>query len=473
MVKYNIGGMYHAGNAAMRYCTTLFTSKTGHTTMVKYYITLMYMLSCGWLQAQVKCFAKVELDRNNVYLQQPFKVTYTVLTATWYTQPPDFDNMQIPGAFIVPFTKAQPGRFTDHGTEYSGIQFYYIVFPYKAGVFSVPSITIRVETPPEGSAVSSKVVLHTTPVSFVVKPVPKSFPANEEWLVASDITLSAHWNKPLDQLKVGDVVERTIITDATGTLPQFIPALPIEKVDWATVYPGKVTLKDTRDDYNANGERIQMSTWLLTKAGDFELPAEKVSWWNPYAGRLYTRTLPAVTLKIADNPGLGMLTTLKDSLARASVPVKHVKKGPWMIAGMIWYKALLYGLAILILLMAGYKAVRYLTKKIITRLRQYRESEYYWFRRFMKAPAAISAPLYQWWDRWRKDTVSPAVSVTLQEQHENDTLKEWTIYTADVYGQKDDAKVAAASLKQRFRQYRHHRRQLGQQRKSNRQWRDF
>ncbi|SEW43671.1 BatD family protein [Chitinophaga arvensicola] len=425
--------------------------------MVKYYITLMYILCCsGRLSAQLKCFAKVELDRSDVYLQQPFKVTYTVLTATWYTQPPEFENIQIPGAFIVPFTKAQPGRFTDHGKDYSGIQFYYIVFPYKAGAFSVPAITIQVETPPEGSAVSSKVVLHTAPVSFVVKPVPKSFPAGEEWLVASDVTLHARWNKPLDKLKVGDVIERTITTDATGTLPQFIPALPDQKVDWADVYPGKVTLKDTRDDYNANGERVQTSMWLLTKAGSYELPAQKISWWNPYAGRLYTRTLPAVTLKIADNPGLGMLTTLQDSLAKASVPVKAAKKGPWMIAGMIWYKAVLYALALLLVLWVLYKAVRYLTKKINNRLRQYRESEYYWFRKFMKAPA-VSPALYQWWDRWRKDPASPAVSVTLAAQNETDTLQEWTTFAGAAYGGKSNAAVTEASLKQHFRLYRHHR----------------
>lgn len=421
--------------------------------MVKYYITVMYILCCSsMLHAQLKCFAKVELDRNNVYIQQPFKVTCTILTATWYTQPPEFDNIQIPGAFVVPFTRPQTGRFTDHGTGYSGIQFYYIVFPYKEGVFSVPSIAITVATPPEGSAVSSKVTLHTTPVSFVVKPVPKNFPANEEWLVASDVKLADHWSKPLSTLKVGDVIERTVTANASGTLPQFIPALPAGKVSWAEVYPGKVTLKDTRDDYTANGERVQSSTWLLTKAGTFELPPEKVSWWNPYAARLYTRTLPAVKLQVADNPQLGMLTTLKDSLAKASKPLKPAKKGPLMIAGMIWYKACLYAAAVLLLMWLLYRTGRYLTKKIKYLLQQYHQSEGYWFRKFMKDPATTS--LYQWWDRWRKNDLSPAVAVTLRRQQETDTLQDLTSYEAVVYGNKPGNNITIIQLKHRFHKYR-------------------
>ncbi|MGO4291991.1 BatD family protein [Chitinophaga sp. RAB17] len=426
--------------------------------MIRQFITLMYILFCAAaLQAQVKCFAKVELDRSDVYIQQPFKVTYTVLTSTWYTQPLEFDNIQIPAAFVIPFTKAQPGRFTDNGTEYSGIQFYFIVFPYKAGVFSVPSITINAATPPEGSAVSSKITLHTTPVSFVVKPVPRSLPAGEDWLVARDILLSSRWNKPLTNLKVGDVIERTLTIDASGTLPQFIPPMADRKVSWAEVYPGKVSLQDMRDEYNANGERVQTSSWLLTQAGEFELPSESISWWNPYAARMYTRSIPAVKLSIAPNPGLGMLTTLKDSLAKTAAPTQSAKKGPFLIAGMIWYKALALGVAGLLLLGFLLKAVLYLSLKIKNARKHYLQSEAYWFRRLMRTTTAngnVSTQIYQWWDRWPAIPKNPAIGATLQEQQEDAVATEWAGYEAAVYGQGGMDKSEVEKLKHSFRQYR-------------------
>jgi hypothetical protein len=429
--------------------------------MVKQLITLMYILFYTTaLHAQLQCFAKVELDRSDVYIQQPFKVTYTVLTATWYTQPLEFDNIQIPAAFVIPFTKAQPGRFTDHSKDYSGIQFYFIVFPYKAGVFSVPSITIKAATPPEGSAVSSNVTLHTTPVSFVVKPVPKSLPAGEDWLVARDVLLTAHWSKPLKNLKVGDVIERTLTIDASGTLPQFIPPVAEPKVPWAAVYPGKVTLHDTRDEYSANGERVQTSSWLLTRAGTFELPAENISWWNPYAARMYTRNIPGVKLTVALNPGLGMLTTLKDSLAKVAAPVAAAKKGPFLIAGMTWYKAMAYGLAGLLLLGGCLKAAWYLSEKIKKARQHYLQSEPYWFRRFIKAVpdnGNVSTHLYRWWDRWPVAPKNPAVSATLKGEQEQVVAEEWTTYEAGIYGQGPADKSEVEKLKQRFIPYRNRR----------------
>lgn len=423
--------------------------------MVRRLITVMHILLCTIAAAaQVKCFAKVELDRSDVYIQQPFKVTYTVLTSTWYTQPPEFDNIQIPAAFVIPFTKAQPGRFTDNGIEYSGIQFYFIVFPYKAGVFSVPSITIKAETPPEGSAVGSKVVLHTNPVSFVVKPVPKHLPAGEDWLVAKDVLLTSHWSKPLTHLKVGDVIERTVIIDASGTLPQFIPPVTDSKVAWAEVYPGKVSLQDTRDEYSANGERIQTSSWLLTQAGDFQLPEASISWWNPYAARMYTRTMPAVTLKVAANPALGMLTTLKDSLAKAAAPPSSAKKGPLLIAGMIWYKAVAYGIAGLLVTGLLLKLAFYLPKKIKNAWKHYQQNEAYWFRRFMRTAdnGNVSTQLYQWWDRWRTASENPAIAATLHGQEEAAITAVWATYEAGIYGQQAISEVQ--KLKQAFRQYR-------------------
>ena len=429
-----------------------------NSNMLKYLLTITHILFCSIVSvAQVTCFAKVELDRSDVYIQQPFKITYTVLTATWYTQPLEFDNVQIPAAFVIPFTRAQPGRFTDKGKDYSGVQFYFIVFPYKTGVFSVPAITITAVTPPEGSATGSKVVLHTRPVSFVVKPVPKNLPAGEDWLVARDVLLSSHWNKPLTNLKVGDVVERTITIDASGTLPQFIPPLADSKVSWAEVYPGKVLLRDTRDEFSPNGERTQTASWLLTEAGNFTLPEAGISWWNPYAARMYTRTVPAVTLKVAPNPELGMLTTLKDSLAKTASPATAAKKGPLLVAGIIWYKALGYGVAGLLVTGLLLKLAIYLPKKIKNTWKHYQQSEAYWFRRFIRTTAYnanVSTNFYHWWDRWLLPGRKPDVGTTLKGQGETVLTAVWTAYKAGIYGEQAPGDML--HMKKKFRRYRRH-----------------
>src|SRR5579862_3326915 len=78
------------------------------------------------------CYADVVLDRNSVYVQQPFRVTITVYTATWYTAPLQFNNLQIPHAFIIPFDQTVPGMFNFNNKPYAALTFYYIVLDRKS-----------------------------------------------------------------------------------------------------------------------------------------------------------------------------------------------------------------------------------------------------------------------------------------------------------------------------------------------------
>ena len=61
----------------------------------------------------------------------------------------------------------------------------------------------------------------TRPQTIKVNAIPSS---NDESLtmVANDVYLEEKWNKQLNQLKVGDVIERTIDIYASGTLPSLI-----------------------------------------------------------------------------------------------------------------------------------------------------------------------------------------------------------------------------------------------------------
>jgi hypothetical protein len=265
-------------------------------------------------------------------------VTITVLTSTWYTEPLDFDNIQIPNAFTLPFDQTTPGMFTVGGDQYAGLQFYFIVFPYTAGQFTIPAINIVATTPPKGSYTAVKVKLSTAPRPFTVKPVPNKL-KDGNWLVAKNVFIKEHWNRSLQHLKVGDVIERTISIDAKGTLPQFIPPLRNGSLNFASEYLQDPELDDARTDYDANGRLTQSIVYLLEKEGVHEIPPIEISWWNPLNSKLYKRAAPGVKLTVQPNPNLGIMTTLKDSLAatQASLPAIQPTKKTFRIAGIPWY----------------------------------------------------------------------------------------------------------------------------------------
>lgn len=419
------------------------------------FLCIVFM-SCPWQAsfAQTNCFAKVETNLHSVYVQQPLRVTITVMTSTWFTAPLVFNNLQVPDAFTVPFTAAAPGQFEHNGQQYAGVQFYFIVFPYKPGSYNIPSLEITATTPPAGSSVSEKVTVRTPPQAYVVKPVPHEFPADVAWMVAKNVVLHERWNHPLDSLKVGDVLENTVMIDAMGTVPQFIPPVKSEKVSWANIYPQTPQLTDTRDENDANGERLERNTWLLLKPGHFEIPGTTVYWWNPFVGRLYKQSTPARKIYIRPNPNLGMLATLQDSLA-TTVPVATPQKGKLSVLGLPWYWALLcaaVAVGFLWLLV-------YLIKRISGCVRAarlaYKQSEQYWFRKFLRTgpgSAAFLTRLYQWWDRLTFPGILPAVLPSLPAGDKAATA--FSAYNEKFYEEGIADPVIARMLQQQLRRFR-------------------
>ncbi|MBN9299747.1 MAG: BatD family protein [Filimonas sp.] len=412
------------------------------------------------------CFVEISLDRTSVYVQQPFKITITVLTSTWYTAPLDFDNIQIPNAFILSFDRTTPGMFTVKGKQYAGLQFYFIVFPYKSGSFAIPSFNIVATTPPPGTAVANKIKLKTPARNFVVKPVPATV-KGDNWFVAKNVYISEKWNRSLSNLKVGDVIERTITVNARGTLPQFIPELTLGQIDFASIYPQDADLADTRDDYDANGRRTQKIIYLLEKPGDFVIPAIPVQWWNPNSSKLYSRSVAAGKIHVAPNPNLGIVQTLKDSLntTKAMQSQTKAKHGPRLFYGLPWYLFFTYVLIGLILFYFLTRYVIRLYRKIHAAYLAYLQSEVHWFIRFLRSslqlPVIVNR-LYAWWDRRgaASATKCAAVNAVLRNANEEGLLKEWDAYNKQLFREENTINPADKNFKKKIKAYRSRAKQI-------------
>ena len=421
---------------------------------------LVVLLMCAALvtKAQVKCFAQTQLDRNTVYAQQPFKVTITVLTATWYTAPLEFENFQIPNAFIMPFDQTLPGMFTIKGDKYAGLTFYYIVFPYKEGHYTLPPINIVATTPAVGDYKGVKVNVKMQPLSYIVKPVPKNF-TGDNWFVAKDVSIDEKWNRNLSKLKVGDVITRTITLNAKGTLPQFIPELKTDSLDWSSIYPQPASLTDTRDEYDANGQRVQSITYLLEKEGDFTFPPSSIEWFNPINGRVYKRNTPLVKIHVAANPNLGILKTTKDSL-NAKQPLKttiKVKKGPYLIYGIPWYYFALYSLAAICLCYFIIGILIRLYRYIHNRYIAYHSSEDYWFSKFTGSSTVLPSlikNLYAWWDHFQVPGKSTSIQKDARDRKAEDINQQLASYYKLEYADGNTDAKAENNFKDSIKRYR-------------------
>lgn len=405
-------------------------------------VLLCFIYNTGTTEAQV--FSSVELSRKSVYIEQPFRVTVTVYTKTWFTAPVEFGNLQIPNAFIIPFDKTQPGMFTVGGKQYPGIQFYYIVFPYKAGDFTVPALELMVQSPPEGSSQAQKLTLKTTPQPFVVKDVPKELKSKGAWFVATNVTMHETWSPSSSDYKVGDVVKRIITIDAKGTLPQFIPDISKqEPLKWASIYSQDPVLTDTRSGGDANGRSVQTITYLMEKAGDFTMPEIAVSFWNPYTAKIETRSTGNVKIHVNDNPNLGILTTLKDSLDATMTTSKNADqtKKPFLILGMHWYTFAGVAIIGIALLSIVFRIIKYLYRIICSKREKYLNSEEYAFRKLMQSketPQSFLPALYKWWDQLR-DKPSSSLGASLDQEGDFENSKTFKQYFSNaIAGEKTE-----------------------------------
>src|SRR5262245_51470016 len=134
----------------------------------KYRILLLFtgMLIGTHTVAQIDAFVQVRINKRTVYAQEPIRATVTVYTATWFTQPLDFDNLQIPNAFIIPFSRTMPGMYTINGNQYAGLEFYYLIYPYKPGHYEIPAINVVAETPPKGDYKGKRVTLKSKSIPY-------------------------------------------------------------------------------------------------------------------------------------------------------------------------------------------------------------------------------------------------------------------------------------------------------------------
>ncbi|MFV0365275.1 MAG: BatD family protein [Mangrovibacterium sp.] len=376
---------------------------------IKLTVLLCIVLLSSTAQAkQLDCFARVRVSPREAVVRQPIRLTISVYTATWYTQPLQFSNLQIENAFIIPFTQTQPSTQIINKKQYATLTFYYIVYPYIVGDITIPELDITATTPAVDDYKGVEVKVKTREQKITVNDVPDS-DGESVWNVASNISFTDKWSKPLDKIKVGDVINRTVKQYAGGTLPSFIAPFEIKKPEGVSLYNSEPELLDRRADKTANGERLEQYSYLFEHEGDIIIPEQEVTWYNPNTKKTYKRTIEEKHITVEPNPDLAMLESLKDSLValnpQLESQVEDGKKIPWK-------KIAIYSIIGVFILYWLIKFIIRFVRNVRRKRKLYLGSGKYYYKLFRKElhkgnrVAGLNS-LYQWLDKLR-DCSQPA-----------------------------------------------------------------
>ena len=361
--------------------------------------------------AQRSLWTEVSVNKKSVYQGEPIEVMVSVYTATWFTKGVNVQNIQVNNAFTVYFRSLSTSKVIK-GKTYAGVQFFYNVFPYTSNNVEFPSLEISVETPNVDDYKGIMRKVKTKAKTITVKPIPPGFDPNN-WLVTQNCEVTDRWSRKLNDVKVGDVIERSIYRSATNTVSELITPVVWDSMNGVSLYPDRASTENKKSKTDISASRTDRMRYLFEKEGEVIIPEMTLLWWNPVRKKIYKRTLKEVVIQVKANPDLGMLATLKDSLAMVSIaPQETAEEESFLLWGTPldeWLKRVVVAIITYVLIM---KIITPVIQITANRYQIYKNSERYYFNQIIWANlgwkrSKLKAIQYRWLDEL--DLVEPTV----------------------------------------------------------------
>lgn len=279
---------------------------------------------------QEKLRVTISLPKESTQIvNQAFIVSIDVATDRWFET-----GSQIQ-PFALPSTVMQANNIeTINGSERIqgktwAIQTHEItLFPSKAGTYILPEININVSINTEHNGVVTGVF--TTQQSSFVITLPDELKNIEHFIVSSNVTIdidsgfndsnssplnssenSSNKNKPSDYL-IGDAVTQTLTITANDIPAMMIPEIStltapsastddLAELEGVSIYHKPSQIFDKSNRGTSEATRIESSTYIFEKPGEYSLPEKTLYWWNTQSNSLESLTVPSVTWTVKNN----------------------------------------------------------------------------------------------------------------------------------------------------------------------------
>lgn len=250
-------------------------------------------------------FLETFVDKTEGHVQEQFLLTYRLYFNRRVDQL-DMGDFNIENARVEELNRVDYQR-TIGTTQYGVAEFRYAVFPTSSGTLDIPAATWTVRTvdqPAMGRFRSTgQYRLHrvnTEALALTVASRPGQYPANQPWLPARHVQLEDHWSHPVEQLKVGEPITRSVTVRAQGVSPEQLP--PVFGNDSPMgfrFYPDQPNQNKYTDADGVIGVRTESVAIVPNLSGELTLPPVEVTWWDTTEQAVKTAALPAKTVTVA------------------------------------------------------------------------------------------------------------------------------------------------------------------------------
>ncbi|WP_257281093.1 MULTISPECIES: BatD family protein [unclassified Endozoicomonas] len=272
-------------------------------------------------------FIRTEVSDEKPYVQQEVILTLKIYYRVQLYDDRRLSPLNIDGAIVQQLGETRNYETVLDGTRYGVFELNFSIHPQKPGSVDIPGLTFSATMPDDrrdsfGSIFSMSgkpVAARSAEITLNVRPQPESFKGSV-WLPARKLTLTDGWSAPLDKIKVGDAITRTIVVEAEGLTGVQLPAVTMPKLDGVSAYTDKSTSDDKATDSGVIGSRIEAIALIPTRPGKIELPPVQYQWFDTDAQTEKVATIPAKTITVHPSENPEVLTTTPE------IPVQTTEK---------------------------------------------------------------------------------------------------------------------------------------------------
>lgn len=268
-------------------------------------------------------FVSTGIGPKEVTVGQPVALTVTVFVPTWFTGAPSFPQLEVKDAVVVFLEQGGANTNTTVGDQtYAGQSRQYLVYPQRAGEFTVPPFSVDVRYAIDAKP-SPLTPVQSQGARFTAV-IPEAAQGLEHFVATTSLRVESAVTPPPTGLKVGDSLTRTVTVTADNVFSMMLPPLTFPAVEGLSVYPASPRLSDTGGERGTRrvATRVESVTYQLQKEGSYELPEIDVAWWDTGARAIRRSKAPAVSFTVAANPHLKPEIALPDepTVAAGSPP---------------------------------------------------------------------------------------------------------------------------------------------------------
>ncbi|MES9971310.1 MAG: BatD family protein [Candidatus Thiodiazotropha sp.] len=263
-------------------------------------------------KAQV--LVELTLNKSQAYIEEE-----VILTLKLYQAPGIHgESLNLPQT-SMPDTQLKLLHEERYSSERDGVQFNvierkYAVFAYQSGRLEIGGVNYRGRSGGErlfsflndpfnmplreDRIFTSK----SNQVELEVMPIPDTY-SGDRWLPAKNLQIVESGLMQQSPILAGKPLVRRIMVLADGLTSTQLPDIEQTLPAGIKSYQERPELKETPTRTGISSSRQNSMTLIVTEAGQYNLPAVEIPWWNTETGRQETARLAAVSIDVMPNPG--------------------------------------------------------------------------------------------------------------------------------------------------------------------------